>query len=423
MNTTLHDLQEVQYTDLYHIDDAPIADLRLSALRRLGWWTVLLVAVGLTLGYVIVLPDTIPVSFVFKSERAEDIYRFPSAVYIERQYVKNGQHVEAGDVLLELSAPDIAALTHELASAHMNIAGFQQYRTKSAASEQGIINVTIERNREEIRLKNEQKGVLEQKWASESTKLTYESKEAARIHVANQGLYKSGDISKNDLNQSEANQLRAKSAYDVAYQTYLDNIGTLNRQIISLELDIKAQEKQLAKNSTDLQLEGNRLKTAKEAAQQKIRGIYGNFELTKNNHLVLKANRNSIVSFVFEGEKEVAASTTLLKLIYEEAPLYAHTQVTSGQIGKIQVGQSAVFKVDAFPVYEWGPAYGEVSNVSLTPDEKGLFNVQIRLTNASQLEKLLRIGLSGKADIITDERTIYGHLFRKFRKTTALLTE
>lgn len=265
--------------------------------------------------------------------------------------------------------------------------------------------------------------VLEQKWTSESTKLTYERNETARIQTANQGLYKLGDISKNDLNQSEANTLRAKSAYDVSYQTYLDNRNTLNRQITSLELDSKGQQKQLAKNVSDLLLEGNQLKTAVRATHQKIKGIYGNFELTGNNHLVLKVNRNSVVSFVFDGEKEVTAGTTLLKLIYEEAPLYAHTQVTSSQIGKIQVGQSAVFKVDAFPVYEWGPAHGEVSNVSLTPDEKGLFNVQIRLTNANHLDKLLRIGLSGKADIITDERTIYGHLFRKFRKITAALIE
>ncbi|MEZ4903390.1 MAG: hypothetical protein R2822_17320 [Spirosomataceae bacterium] len=34
--SALKDLQATQYEDLYHIDDAPIADLRLSALSRMG---------------------------------------------------------------------------------------------------------------------------------------------------------------------------------------------------------------------------------------------------------------------------------------------------------------------------------------------------------------------------------------------------
>ncbi|MGA0556580.1 HlyD family secretion protein [Larkinella sp. VNQ87] len=423
MNTILHDLNETQYEDLYHVDDAPLADLRVKALRRMGWWAVMLVAAGITLGFVLVLPDTIPTSFILKSERAEEIYRFPSTVYIERLFVKPGQKVKTGDVLLELSAPDIAALTQELASARANVATFKRFRTASATHERSVIDVNIRRLREDIALKESQVLMNEQKWAAESVRLAYDVQETARLLTINRQFYKDGDISKNDLNAIEANQVRAKSAYDVAYQNYLDTRSTLKRQMTAQQLEIKALENQLAKSTVDLQLEDAQLNTALATTRRRIEGAYGTFEMTENNHLRLKATRNGTVSFVFEGDKEALAGSILLKLIYEDAPLYAHTQVNSSQIGKIRESQSVVLKVDAYPVYEWGPAYGTVSNVSFTPDEKGQFNVQIRVTDEAHLKRMLRIGMRGKADVITDERTVFGHLFRKFRKTVSTMVD
>ncbi|GAB3270797.1 hypothetical protein GCM10027347_41710 [Larkinella harenae] len=422
MNTLLHDLNETQYEDLYHVDDAPLADLRLKALRRMGWWAVFLVGISLFLGAVVVLPDTVPTSFVLKSERAEAIYRFPSTVYIEQLFVKPGQSVQAGDVLLEISAPDIAALTHELAAAQANVVSFQRFRTASVAHERSVIETNIRRLREAIALKDSQLSMNEQKWTAESARLAYDVQETTRLLTINRQFFKDGDISRNDLNGIEANQLRAKSGYDVAYQNYLDTRSTLIRQITAQQLEITGLEQQMAKTSVDLQLENTQLHTTLSTTQQRIAGTYGAFEVTKNNHLRLKATQNSLVSFVFEGDKEAAAGSILLKLMQNDTPLYAHTQVNSSKIGKIRAGQSVVLKVDAYPVYEWGPAYGTVSNVSFTPDEKGLFNVRIRVTDEAHLHRLLRIGMEGKADVVTDEHTILGHLFRKFRQTTSKLT-
>jgi multidrug efflux pump subunit AcrA (membrane-fusion protein) len=423
MNALLQDLEEAQYTDLYHVDDAPIADLRLTAMRRLGWWAVVLVLIGLVLGFVIVLPDTIPTPFVFKSERAEEIYRFPSTVYIERMYVRNGQHIKPGDTILEISAPDIAALARELSSAESNLSSFRNFRTASATDEQAITKLTIHKTQEEIGLKETQVAIADRKWESESGSLLYHVTESKRLLATNRTLYQSGDISKNDLNDLELKQFQSQSAYDLAYQNHLENRTSLNRQIASKKLEISILEKQIAKNASDLLLEGDHLHTALTATRKRIEGTYGAFSITANAHLLLKATRSSTVSFVFEGEKEAVAGTTLLKMMYDEAPLYAHTQVNSSQIGKIRAGQSVILKVDAYPVYEWGSVTGEVNTVSLTPDEKGLFNVRLRITNEQNLHNLLRIGMQGKADIITDERTMYGHLFRKFKKTASAFVD
>ncbi|WP_128546803.1 HlyD family secretion protein [Larkinella soli] len=423
MNTVLKDLTEAQYADLYHVDDAPLPDLRLKALQRLGWWAVLLVAAGFAAGFLIVLPDTIPTGFVFKSEQAEAVFRFPAPVYIERQMVRNGQTVKAGDDLLELSSPDIAALAHDLEAARSNLDRFRRFRTASAASEQDGIRLTIRRIRETLALKESRRVMVETKWASESKRLEYEREEAGRLLKLNRDLFTQSVISRNDLHQFEAAALKTQSAFDLAYQTYLDQRSTLTREITSGKLEINTLETQITKNTGDLLGEENRLEAALRTARIRIESLYGPFELTGHHHLRLKAARAGTVSFLFEGEKQVPAGTTLLKLMHREAPLYGHARVTSSQIGKIRAGQRVVLKVDAYPVYEFGPVYGDISAVSLTPDEKGLFNVRLRVTHENALENRLRIGLRGQADIITDERTIFGHLTRSFRKAASDLTD
>lgn len=419
----IQDLQPTQYEDLYHIDDAPIADLRIRALSRMGWWAVFLTVVGAVAGFVIVLPDSIQTTFVLKSEITEDIYRFPSAVYVERMYVRSGQKTKAGETILEISAPDIAALASELVSAQSNLRSFQQYKTISSQNERQIIEVNIARIQEEIALKKSQISIAEQKWASESKKLTFEAQETKRVFELNQGFHKNGDISRNELNQLETNALRAQNAYEMAYQNHLENRNLLHREIATRTLEINGLQKQITKSSNDHLLEGDRLKGSFTSARQRLEGTYGFYEITSNNHLLLKAKHNGTVSFVFEGDKEVLPSTILLKMIYEEAPLYAHAQVNSSQIGKVKVAQPVVMKLDAYPVYEWGSVSGQVSEVSLTPDEKGLFNVRIRLTDQQKLQNRLNIGMQGKSNIIADERNMYGYLFRKFKKTASEMTE
>ena len=80
-------------------------------------------------------------------------------------------------------------------------------------------------------------------------------------------------------------------------------------------------------------------------------------------------------------------------------------------------------KLDTYPVYEWGGATGIVSEVSLTPNEKGMFNVRVQVEDLQKLRGRLNIGMQGKTNIVTDERTIFGYLFRKFQKTTSELVE
>lgn len=423
MNALLDELDEKQYEDLYHVDDAPLLNVRQRVLSQLAWWSVALVLVGVGMSLTIRFQDMIQVPFVVKSEVAEGIYRFPTIMYIERTFVKVGQNVEPGTPLAEVSSPDVAALVDEFSTASTRLSQYHQFRTVSAGNEHQMLELSKAQIQADIRLKQTQLDVLRTKWQSESLKLHYEQKEAQRLFKVNQEFYRAGDISRNDLNEVEAAQLRAQYAYLTAAQNFRQDEHLLGQQIISKRLEISSMEQKLTKTGTDFRAEGALLRSSLEAIQKRILGRFGAFAVTPDNHLILKAERKGTVSFVFDGEKEAASGATVLKMLYKQAPFYASTQVNSSRIGQIKTGQAVVLKLDAYPVYEWGTVQGTVSQVSLTPDEKGLFTIQIKLTDYQRLANKIRIGMQGTGNIIFADRTLADYTFRNFRNLTTELTQ
>ncbi|MEZ4903389.1 MAG: hypothetical protein R2822_17315 [Spirosomataceae bacterium] len=241
---------------------------------------------------------------LYSSQKLLKIFIVSTAVYVERVHVRSGQKIKAGDAILETSAPDIAALASELVSAQNNLSSFQQYKTLSSQSERQIIEVNIARIQEEIALKQSQLNVAEQKWASESKKLTFETQETKRVFELNQGFYKNGDISKNELNQLETTAIRAQNAYDIAYQNYIESRNLLNREIATRTLEINGLQKQITKSSNDHLLEGDRIKGSFASARQRLEAIYGTYEITSNNHLLLKAKHDGTISFCLRATKK-----------------------------------------------------------------------------------------------------------------------
>ena len=80
-------LDPIQYCDLYHEDDVPLADARESALRLLLYVGLSAFAVVMVLGFTIELSRQLTFDFTFKGDRQESIYRFFDEVYLEEKYV------------------------------------------------------------------------------------------------------------------------------------------------------------------------------------------------------------------------------------------------------------------------------------------------------------------------------------------------
>ena len=150
--------------------------------------------------------------------------------------------------------------------------------------------------------------------------------------------------------------------------------------------------------------------------ENKIKNTFGDFELADGD-LILKANANGMVSYIFDGEKEATTGSILLKVIHNNSDLYALVKSPASKIGRLTINRQVKLKVASFPFYEWGTMGGHIENLSLTPDETGNFSVKICIDNFGNLKNLMQIGMNGDAAIILEEKTFYYYFFHHIKET------
>jgi multidrug efflux pump subunit AcrA (membrane-fusion protein) len=100
-------LKPLQYRDIYHEDDAPLADVRKNALRLLTCFLLLISLLFVALGSTVRLTRIVSYKFVLRGNEEERVLRFDADIYLNEKYVSVGQTVVPGDPLLRVSLPQI----------------------------------------------------------------------------------------------------------------------------------------------------------------------------------------------------------------------------------------------------------------------------------------------------------------------------
>lgn len=88
--------------------------------------------------------------------------------------------------------------------------------------------------------------------------------------------------------------------------------------------------------------------------------------------------------------------------------------------GKIKTNQKVLIKLDNYPYQQYGMVEGKVRNISLSPDDKGNYYVEVELPNGLktsynqhlEFDKELR----GSAEIVTEDLRLIERVFYQFRK-------
>ena len=94
--------------------------------------------------------------------------------------------------------------------------------------------------------------------------------------------------------------------------------------------------------------------------------------------------------------------------------------IPSTNSGKVAVGEKVLIKLDNYRYQEFGIVEGRVQNISLTPDEKGYYYVDVILPkglNTSYHKKLpFDRELKGNAEIVTQDLRLIERFFYQIRK-------
>lgn len=137
----------------------------------------------------------------------------------------------------------------------------------------------------------------------------------------------------------------------------------------------------------------------------------------------LKSNINGKVTFLnFWDENQTVNQGDLVFTIIptESTSFIAKLKVPSLNSGKIKIEQDVNIKLENYPDAEFGMLKGQVSNVSLIPDNNGLYSIDVslpeKLITSYNKEIDFRQEMRGKAEIITEDLRLIERFFYQFKE-------
>ncbi len=415
------DLELQQYQRQYWEEDVPVADVRKSALRKFVYLGSGLFVLLMLAGALIKFPDEVSLPFVLKSDMPEDIYRFPYPVYLVQKYAASGSKVAPGTPLVKITSPEIVSMINACREAEQQLANYNKRNPGYLGNQKEMLRIRMAENNRHNTEAQQQLSIQSSTWQSNEERLKFELEDAEKRLAQNRKLYEGKYISAVELKEYETRRIRAADALVTARRAYEKErtatiASTSQYALENTSLNREIEQASIGSSSDSITL-ANRLMLAKE----KIGNTFGAYEISEGN-LILKAADNGLVSFLFEGDKEVPGSAIMLKVMHRATLLYSAAVSPPTLIGKMDKRQVAYLKVATFPSYEWGAVKGHIESVSLTPDEKGNFNVKIVLDDLRKLQGRLQPGMNGTLAVQLGERTFFQYFFRNLKKTTAALS-
>jgi multidrug efflux pump subunit AcrA (membrane-fusion protein) len=408
-------LEPQQYERLYWEADVPVRDLRLRLLRRLLYAGVVLFAGICAAAALVRFPNQVELPFVLKNDVREEVYKFPYTVYLLEQYVQTGDSVQAGDPLLRITSPEIVALINRYNEAGAGRDNFYSARMAAALRQREIIQDEIRQNLLGVEEQRRQLELARRTWTAHERELRFALQDAADKLQDAGALFESNTVSRYELIERENRKVQAENALSQEKLRFEKDSARMAAQISQLLLDNQTAETRLAKWAADLRSDSLETGSRYELARRRIADSFGDCVIA-DGAIMIKSAASGRVSFLFEGEKEIRAGVTALKLNNAGSPLFAFAKCPPAMAGKLRDGQDCHLKVHSFPFYEYGAARGHIRRLSFSPDEKGDYNLHIALDHTGRLQGWLQPGLTGAAVIIIEEKTLLQYFFRGLKK-------
>lgn len=409
------ELEPQQYEQLYWEESVPVKDVRKSTLRKFIYIASIICIVFILIGLFIKFPDQVELPFILKSDQSEEIYRFSSPVYVMEKYIKPGDSIKKEQPLVKITSPEIAIMINNYREAEQKLLNFQEQKKISIEKQKEMIAISIKQNKSRISEIEHETEFLNSTWKSNNARMQYEYDNAIKRYEANKILFDNNIGSKFSFLDVEKSKIASADSLESATQNYEKEKNRLNALSYNYKLNNITANTELNKLSIDAKYDSISLTNQFTLAKDKIENTFGTFEISGGS-LILHANQNAVVAYVFDGEKEVTPGVTLLKLLYNNFPTYAYLTCPPSMIGKIKKNQQAALKIASFPFYEWGTVKAHIDNISLMPDEKGNFSVKMIIDNTGKLNNLLQVGMNGNAIILLEEKTFYDYFFRRIKK-------
>lgn len=316
---------------------------------------------------------------------------------IEEIYVREGDHVTKGQPLVRLDPDQLESSTDA------QLAAFQSAQTQISTAENQLSQAQQGLNVAQVAVDNARQGVVTSE--TEVERALVEERAANRELKRSAELLESGVISRLDYDNAKDRADNARVALETAK-------ARLAAQKITVR-DAEARVKQQEVSVRDARTAIERAKTQVEQQAAVLRG-----QRNQLNKTLQVAPINGVIAEIPSkvGTFAVAGlSTTALLTIADMSQINVEVKVDETEIDKVEVGQKAKIKVDAFADRELD---GEVTqktplavgksqttgglSTNINVQEAKEFRVVVRLVNlADDVRDALRPGMSATATITT----------------------
>lgn len=230
-----------------------------------------------------------------------------------------------------------------------------------------------------------------------------------------QQLFKQNVISTIELENERIKFLQAQQS--------LENI---NISLSQTEEGISNLNK--AKSGSAISAEKDKINFASQTLQlfEQLRKSLKQWE---QNYLIVSSTEGVASFQQFWGENQfVKRGDAILSILpNEKKALIGKMSVSATNSGKISQGRKVLIKLDNYPYQEYGIVEGRVQNISLTPDEKGNYYVDVILPKGLKTSHNKHLvfdkELSGNAEIVTQDLRLIERFFYQIRKLLRYQTE
>lgn len=142
----------------------------------------------------------------------------------------------------------------------------------------------------------------------------------------------------------------------------------------------------------------------------------------EQNYLIISSTEGVVSFQQFWGENQFVKPSDIVMSVLpnDKEFVVGRMLIPSVNFGKVKPNQKVLVKLDNYRYQEYGIVEGKVQNISLTPDDKGNYYVDVLLPKGLQTSFGKKLAfdreLKGSAEIVTEDLRLIERFFYQIRK-------
>ncbi|CAA7390257.1 HlyD family secretion protein [Chryseobacterium fistulae] len=384
----------------------------------------------LMMSYIIKYPEFIPAPIIVTSQNPPEKIEARINSKIEKIFIKDHQEVKKNDLILVMQSTanykdvlTLKTIIDSISSNHLNlfpVATVSHFKLGELQSDYNAFAKAFQDQALFIRL---------QPYAPENL-ATNQSLSEYKIRMITLRQQKNLELAKYELTKKSYLRSQELFTQGVIASMELENekIKYLQAQqnLDNIQISISQIEESMAnlnktKSGTVINTEKDKINYSSQTLQlfEQLRKSLKQWE---QNYLII-SNIDGMASFQqFFGENQfIKSGEPILSILPKnKEKLVGRMLVPATNSGKITPGEKVLIKLDNYRFQEYGIVEGKVQNISLSPDEKGNYYVDVLLPKGlkTSYNKNLTFDkeLRGNAEIVTQDLRLIERFLYQLRK-------